>query len=186
MANKYFIWKNSECDGVNPEWIEISGTCFFALMKTEGKKRYFKRIEDGKEDGADILIFETTYEDYKEWHRAQEKYRRCQKKQEQYKPQVMSLDDTTTDTEFTYNDVIPDTQTNVEKAVFKVQEQYQLEKIIQELNEKERLVIDIMLEAYDKEISERAVCRIRGVDQGTFAYRKKKVLNKIRNILQME
>ena len=51
------------------------------------------------------------------------------------------------------------------------------------MNEKERLVIDIMLEAYDKEISERAVCRIRGVDQGTFAYRKKKVLNKIRNIL---
>lgn len=73
MANKYYIWKDQNCNGTNPDWIEISGTQFYALGNDKTQKRYFKRIADGVEDGADVLIMETTYEEYKDWHKKQEK-----------------------------------------------------------------------------------------------------------------
>ena len=79
MANKYYIWKDPNCNGTNPDWIEISGEQFFALGENKTRKRYFKRIDDGFEDGADVLIFETTYEEYKEWHKKQESKRRKKK-----------------------------------------------------------------------------------------------------------
>lgn len=33
MANKYFIWKNPECNGNDHEWVEITGSQFFSLEK---------------------------------------------------------------------------------------------------------------------------------------------------------
>lgn len=51
MANRYFIWKNHECNGINPEWVEITGSQFFSFEKNKFIKRYFKRIDDGVEDG---------------------------------------------------------------------------------------------------------------------------------------
>ena len=117
MANKYYIWKGPNCNGTQPDWIEISGTQFLDLGKDKTQKRYFKRIDDGVEDGADVLIMETTYEEYKDWHKKQESKRRKKKRQEPYKPQFISLDDLVSGTEFTYNEVIPDTSENVEDEV---------------------------------------------------------------------
>ena len=91
MANKYYIWKDSNCNGINPDWVEISGTQFFKLVQDKTQKRYFKRIDDGTEDGADVLVFESTYEEYKEWHRKNESKRRIKKRQEHLKPQFVSL-----------------------------------------------------------------------------------------------
>lgn len=186
MANKYYIWKDPGCNGTNPDWIEISGTQFYALGKDKTQKRYFKRIDDGVEDGADVLIMETTYEEYKDWHKRQESKRRKKKRQEQYKPQFISLDDTVYNTEFTYNDVIPDEDISIEESFVMENESYRLEKIIEELNEKEKLVFDILMEAYNSSVSERMVCLKRGMDQGTFIYRKKKLLNKFRVLLSCE
>lgn len=157
MANKYFIWKNPECNGNDHEWVEITGSQFFSLEKNF-PKRYFIKVDDGAEHGSDVFIFESTYEEYKEWHKKQEKRRRKRKNQELYKPQTISLDDTIYDTELTYNDVIPDEDIDIERNFIKENESHRLKEIIEKLNEKERLVIDIVIEAYDRGISERMVC----------------------------
>lgn len=180
MANKYYIWKDPNFNGTNPDWIEISGTHFYALGKDKTQKRYFKRIDDGVEDGADVLIMETTYEEYKDWHKKQESKRRKKKSQEQYKPQFISLDELTPDSEFTYSEVIPDTSVNVEDAVFADIENAMLQAIIKTLNDDEKEVLMIVKKSIEKNISERKICEKLGIEQSTFWSRKNKIFKKIK------
>lgn len=65
MSNRYFIWKEANCQEINSKWVEISGREFYSLLKESPKKRYFEKIDECVEDGADVLVFETTYERYK-------------------------------------------------------------------------------------------------------------------------
>lgn len=57
-------------------------------------------------------------------------------------------------------------------------------KIIDKLNGKERQVIEILFESYKSGVSERTMCRNKGIDQGTFIYRKKNLFEKIRRLLK--
>ena len=182
MANKYYIWKDPNCNGTNPDWIEISGTQFYALGNDKTQKRYFERIDDGVEDGADVLILETTYEEYKEWHKKQESKRRKKKRQEQYKPQFISLDELTSDSEFTYSEVIPDTSVNVEDVVFADIENSMLQAIIKTLNDNEKKVLMIVKKSIEENISERKICEKLGVDQSTFWSRKNKIFKKLKKV----
>lgn len=180
MANKYYIWKDVNCNGTKPDWIEISGAQFFALGKDKTQKRYFKRIDDGVEDGADVLIMETTYEEYKDWHKKQESKRRKKKRQEQYKPQFISLDELVSDTEFTYSEVIPDTSVNVEDDVLTNIENAMLREIIASLSDEEKQVLKIVKQAIEKKISERQICREMEIDREEFRYKREKIFKKIR------
>ena len=180
MANKYYIWKDPDCKGTNPNWIEISGTQFYALGKDKTQKRYFKRIDDGVEDGADVLIMETTYEEYKDWHKKQESKRRKKKSQEKYKPQFISLDELTPDSEFTYSEVIPDTSVNVEDEVLTNIENAMLREIIASWSDEEKQIFKIVKQAIEKNISERQICRKMGIDREEFRYKREKIFKKIR------
>lgn len=179
MANKYYIWKDPNCNGTNPNWIEISGTQFYALGNDKTQKRYFKRIDDGVEDGADVLIMETTYEEYKKWHKKQESKRRKKKRQEPYKPQFISLDDLVSDSEFTYNDVVPDASVNVEDDVLTNIENAMLREIITSLSDEEKQVLKIVKQAIEKKISERQICREMEIDREEFRYKREKIFKKI-------
>lgn len=185
MSKRYFVWKNRECNGINPEWLEISGLEFYELLKEE-PKRYFKRIDDGIEDGADMLIFETTYDDYKEWHRKQERKRRRKKVNQKTEMKTVHLEDLIQDADYTYEDLISEDSDSVESKALR---QYNLELLknaIEDLNQKERDAVEIMLEAYIQNISERSVCRRKGIDQGTFMYRKKMIINRLKSVLKCE
>lgn len=180
MANKYYIWKDPNCNGTNPDWIEISGTQFYALGKDKTQKRYFKRIDDGVEDGADVLIMETTYEEYKDWHKKQESKRRKKKRQEQYEPQFIALDDSVSGTEFTYNEVIPDTSENVEDEVLTNIENAMLREIIASLSDEEKQIFKIVKQAIEKQTSERQICKEMGLDREAFRYKREKIFKMIR------
>lgn len=180
MANKYYIWKDPDCNGTNPDWIEISGTQFYTLGIDKTQKRFFRRIDDGAEDGADVLIMETTHEEYKDWHKKQESKRRKKKRQEQYKPQFISLDELVSDTEFTYSEVIPDISVNVEDTVFADIENSMLQAIIKTLTDDEKEVLMIVKKSIEENISERKICEKLGVDQSTFWSRKNKIFKKLK------
>ncbi len=34
MSNRYFIWKEANCQEINSKWVEISGREFYSLLKT--------------------------------------------------------------------------------------------------------------------------------------------------------
>ena len=38
MSNRYFIWKEANCQEINSKWVEISGREFYSLLKTSHDK----------------------------------------------------------------------------------------------------------------------------------------------------
>lgn len=41
MSNRYFIWKEANCQKINSKWVEISGREFYSLLKESSKKKIF-------------------------------------------------------------------------------------------------------------------------------------------------
>ena len=56
MSNRYFIWKEANCQEINSKWVEISGREFYSLLKESPKKRYFEKIDECVEDLSLIHI----------------------------------------------------------------------------------------------------------------------------------
>lgn len=99
---------------------------------------------------------------------------------------TVHLEDLIQDADYTYEDLISEDSDSVESKALR---QYNLELLknaIEDLNQKERDAVEIMLEAYIQNISERSVCRRKGIDQGTFMYRKKMIINRLKSVLKCE
>lgn len=68
MAKKYYAWKNANCGGNNPEWIEMNGYEFMCFKrKDENKHRLFVCL-DGEHESEQIVI-EATKEHYLKWRK---------------------------------------------------------------------------------------------------------------------
>lgn len=180
MSNKYFIWKDEKCKGINPEWLEISGREFYSLLKESPKKRYFEKIDECVEDGADVLVFETTYERYKKWHREHERKRRSKRLELKYINSIIFLNDYIVSSEGYLNDFIADIDENVEDKALKNIEYFVLQDAIKNLNDEEKLVLDIVKKAMEENKSERGICKELGIDREKFRYQREKVFKKIK------
>lgn len=120
MSNRYFIWEEAKCQEINSKWVEISGREFYSLLKESPKKRYFEKIDECVEDGADVLVFETTYERYKKWHREHERKCRSKRLELRYKNSIIFLNDYFVSSEGSLNDFIADIDENVEIKLWKI------------------------------------------------------------------
>ena len=71
MKTKYLIWKKPSCDGINPQWQDITGEEFYSLVSSpEAKGRYFVKLQSINEDGSDgIIVMEATKEEYVTWRK---------------------------------------------------------------------------------------------------------------------
>jgi len=71
MRTTYLVWKQPLCNGSAPEWQEITGQEFLALVRSaDGAGRYFIKLPGHTEDGSDsAIVLETTRADYLEWKR---------------------------------------------------------------------------------------------------------------------
>ena len=67
MANMFFVWKDPNCNGVNPEWIQMTGTEFHEFItKPENSKRTFiKEPIDPEHLGKGFFKMEVTPKEYK-------------------------------------------------------------------------------------------------------------------------
>lgn len=179
MIKRYFIWKNPECNGMNPEYVEVSGKEFYEKIKADERKRYFKQIDEGVEFGMEVYVMETTYSDYLKWHKEKEKDRRKKKEQDEYQPVFVGLNDFVGDSELTYEEVIADENVNVEETVMRDYEIQLLKQYISQLTEEEQEIIRLVLIALEEGISERALCNNLGMQRTTFQSRKYKIFKKI-------
>ncbi len=89
------------------------------------------------------------------------------------------MDDLVSDSEFTYNDVVPDASVNVEDDVLTNIENAMLRVIITSLSDEEKQVLKIVKQAIEKKISERQICREMGFDREGFRYKREKIFKKI-------
>lgn len=69
MKTIYLIWKDLSCGGVNPDWQEITGQEFYALVDSvEAKERYFIKLPSSHANGSDgAIVMEATKSDYLNW-----------------------------------------------------------------------------------------------------------------------
>ena len=179
MIKKYFVWKNPNCNGISPEYIEVSGKKFYEINNDSTHKRYFKQIDDGIEFGMEVYVMETTYADYLKWHKEQEKKRRKKKEQDEYQPKFVALHEFVGDSELTYDEVIADENVNVEEEVIKNMDIQLLYKVINSLTDDEKKIIELIKFSLKKGISERELCKTFGLQRTTFQSKKYKIFKKI-------
>jgi len=69
MKTTYFVWKNPSCNGIGPEWRELTGKEFTALVRSpEAKGRYFINLPSTDSDGGDgAVVIEATETEYRDW-----------------------------------------------------------------------------------------------------------------------
>ncbi len=180
MSKKYFIWKDRNCNGVNPEWVELSGSEFYQFIKNpENKTRRFEVFNNRICDDADILAFEVTEERYREFCKVKRHERYLDENSQGYFS-VSMQENFLEDEELTFDEIIADKDVDVEEVAIKKANQKALLQKIQALDGIELETINLILLSYQRGISERELCRQKGIPHTTFLSRKQKIFEKIK------
>ena len=183
MSKKYYlIWKDVNCNGVNPEWVFMTGKDLYKFIKNpENKNRYFMTLDDRVCKDADIITMECTRESYKEW--------RIQKNHEDYldrfenEREFISINSYIPDSEtMTYEEVIADESVDIEDDLMRVVKNQLLKEFFEGLSEKEKNLINILFIENDGK-NEFEIAKEKGIAQQTLNNRKLALRKKLKNFL---
>ncbi len=198
MANKFFVWKDAECKGVNPVWVELSGEDFYKFINNpkNAKRRFIKEyFEDDSDMG--YYKFEVTEEGYKKWRTLQKQKERSEdvliannKKHRLLDkdeidenavraiPCVVSFDaPLTDDEETTYHDIIPDFDIGYTESEKKMLLE-KIYRIMQTLSIEEQRIIDNLYFNNPKNLSDNEIARQMNIPTTTFNRKKIIILKK--------
>lgn len=187
MKKRFFAWKDANCDGKNPKWIEMSGKEFYAFKQLPGNyDRKFVALSDA--DGlTDTVFLETTKSEYDRWHSGEGRKRRKKRRMSKYKYLLLSLDTVVNEScGYTFNDVLPDDSADIEDEVITECLIEQLPEAISSLSGKEKkLIMDLFLGSEER-LSVRQIAENQGIPPTTLHDRKVAVLKKIKKYLEHE
>lgn len=139
MAKKYYAWKNAECNGNNPEWIEMNGYEFMGFIRKEENKHRLFICLNGEHESEQIVI-ETNEEHYKKW-RKENNHSQYLKKFEENRV-VLSLDCPMEKTDdCTLEETISDDNIDFVEELLLKELKKELHKAIAALSEKEKQII---------------------------------------------
>ncbi len=175
MSKKYFIWKDRNCNGVNPEWIELSGSEFYQFINNpENTTRRFEVLDNRICNDADVLTFEVTEKRYREFSKAHRHERYLDDCSQGYF--CVSMQESISDDEdLTLDELIADESVDVEETAIDIVTRKQVQEIVETLNGQIKFVADLLLLAYETGKSEREICREFSVPQTSFRNYKKKI-----------
>lgn len=183
---RYFAWKDAGCNGIDPEWIEISGE-EFALLKKENPQRRFipSYNEDDPEDG-DCFLYEATKKAFRDWNREHMRYvRHNALLYKKYK--VVNLDDLVDENDeegLTWADIIPDTSEEDVMAHEAWEDLHEkrlnaLRECVENLKSKEIETLQICIYDNPEGKSINELSKEKGIPQTTLNYRWKKLKEKL-------
>ena len=184
MKKRYFAWKNPNCNGVNPEWIELSGKEFYELQKKpENKTRYFATLAHPELDDV-CYVMECTIGDYLKNHKENcETYHKYGLKKKANKTEV-SYYSTVTDTSLlTYEDVIPDENENVEEKAIKSIQIERLKMAVKKLSLDEQAILQALYFQNEDGKSERQIAKELSKYSMTLNRQHKRILEKLKKSL---
>lgn len=184
MAKKYYRWKDENCNGINPEWVEMTGAEFFSFKRNpENKHRKF--IESIDEYGEeDTVILEVTKEKYDEWNREMQRHKYSEKIRKQYVKGFLSLDmDVDGEEEMTLHEAVADEHINVEMSAMSALETEKLRSAIKLLSKEEKDLLNMLYFSNFDMTSERSIAKKCSIPQKTFNNRKKAVLKKLKKYM---
>lgn len=187
---RYFVWKDANCNGINPEWLEISGEEFTQLKKMNPQRRFIPNYnEDDPEDG-DCFLYEATPKAFRDWNREHMRYvRHNALLYRKYK--VVRFDDLVDENDeegLTWADIIPDTSEEDAAAHEEWLEWHDkairaLREALTELKPKELETVNLVFLNNPEKKSEVELSKEKSIPQQTLNYRKNAVLKKLRRIM---
>ena len=183
---RYFIWKDENSGGINPEWLEISGEEFYRLTAENKNLRF---IHDYNEDDPDDneFYFQVTPEIYREWDRDRKHHERQQAYLHSHY-EVISFDaliDPDDSAGLTWADIIPDTSDidAEHEQEDKERKAELISKMMEEINklpeEDKKLIYALFLNP-DGNMTETEYAESIGIAQQNVNKRKLKIFKKIR------
>ena len=179
MKNTYLIWKDPSCNGVNPEWINLSRDEFLVFIKLlENKNRRFIKLSSTNDDGSDgRIIIEATEAQYRDWLVEKRHAQYLRDINPGYKVNSYHADDNE-DEDFCGEELMADMECEVELECFGNIYIKALRVAITKLNEEELHMITYLYLLEEKG-TECGYSTLTGIPQKTVNDRKKRILKKI-------
>jgi len=183
MKTTYLIWKNQNCDGVNPDWQEISGQEFLALVRSEsGTNRRFVKLDATNGDGSDsAIVMEATEIEYQEWKR--EKNHRDYLNSYAKGTTTILYNDWDNEEEDVYGEELLADSYNLEEEFFKSHDLASLKTALSLLSDEERQTVECLYLS-EKPMAERDYAKFLGISNGAAHYKKVAVLGKLKSLIK--
>lgn len=183
MAKKYYRWKDENCNGVNPEWVEMTGQEYFEFKRNlENKHRKFIEYID-EYDESDTVVLETTKKKYDEWNREMHRQLYYKKMEKHFVKAFVSLDmDVDGEEEMTLHEAVADMRVNLKATVEKNILVEKLGMALKTLSTEEQDLVYAMFLS-DSPMNERDYADLLGMSKTAINYRKKIILKKLKVFL---
>ena len=179
MAKKFLVWKDKNCNGVNPEWISLTGDKFYEfILKDENRGRRFIKIPP-LEQGEDEYIIEANDEQYEKSEK--ERKRTNYYLNEMMKNETISVYSFADEDNASLYEKTSTGEISIEEAVEDTLLLGKLHKALASLNEDEQKIIKLYY--FTEGATERSVADILGVSQPAFHKKMKKIIEKLKKLV---
>lgn len=176
MKTTYFVWENPACNGINPNWKELSGQEFLALVRSaEAAGRYFVKLENAQDGTATIIeATKTSYLAWRKEKRRREYLETCAKGKHIVSYHALKLDGG-----YYGEEILEDKTADVLSECLVAMTSETLKAALASLSADE---YELMAYLYlsDKRGTERGYAALCGVAQKTINKRKTRILTKLR------
>ena len=183
MKTTYLAWKNPSCNGINPDWQEITGREFYTLVNSpNGKDRCFIKLESvSKDDG--VIFMEATKSEYRKWRKEKDHSDYIREGNQDKGYQTISYHAFEMEDGCYGEEVIEDADIDIESDFLKTAELELLKEALAELSEDEVALIDFLFLS-EKQRVDQDYSDTTGIPRRTVTYRKKAALKKLKTFLE--
>lgn len=189
MSRRFYAWKDKNCNGVNPEWVELNYQEFKKIMEenkkvSDDEKRWFYKLP-GLEEGDDYLVMECTLDAFRKSQSEKQRrtYNSSLKENFDEMYSIISFDLILTDKsneEYTLHEIIPDESVNVAEEVLQNARISSLYEAISHLDEEDKEFILYWLSSKFKGITDVDFYKQLNISKKTFRYRFSKICNELK------
>lgn len=184
MKTTYLVWKDPTCHGANPDWQEISGKEFLALVRSpDGKGRWFIKMDSTERNGADgAVVMEATKSEYVRWRKEKDHSDWVREGQAKRGYKVVSYNAIETEDGCFGEELLADEDSDVETDCHRQFERERVKAALAALSDEEREMIGFLL--ISGKGSERDFARLTGIPQKTINDRKNRAIAKLKKNLK--
>lgn len=185
MTKQFFIWKDPACNGINPEWIQLSGREYYRFVKDPAnQQRRFIVLGDDGDMEAGTIVLEATPEAHRIWRNEKRATAKRLKLDPLYIEDMISLDAPVPGhEEVLYHEVIASTQEDILTLALFHLDIYRLCNFLSSLSEEETMLVRVLYFDNDEGVSEREIARRLNIPQKSLNNRKLRLLKKAKDFL---
>lgn len=184
MKITYLVWKDPNCNGVNPEWEYLSRKKFLALVKSpKGDGRQFIKLNTTNGDGSDgKIVIEATEAEYKDWL-IEKRHRQYLRDINPGYTEISYHAIREEDDDCSGEEILADETVNVLDDCLLMMDKQILKSALEQLTpEEHRLIAFFYLS--DEQGTERDFSTLTGIPQKTVNDRKNRVLKKLKKYFE--